>query len=132
LAAAQSLVSASQYDAAIAEAKLVKEPPRSMSGEIDLVLGDALLAKNEVDAAAERFRHYLDRERHPSQWLTVALRLAGALLGKPGEAHAIEAFRLAKRVETEGSAGTGAGNAKEIEKQALATIPFAKRKELEH
>ena len=130
LQAAQWLVGTGQLDAALVEARAIgKDAP--IGGAVDLVLADALLGKNDIEGAAGRFRAYLARDKHPPQWTTVALRFANALLQRPSEPHAEEAYRLARRVIEESSSGSGAGSARDLEKQALDTIPHTKRVALE-
>jgi soluble lytic murein transglycosylase len=129
--AAEWLVGVSQFDDALAEAKLVTADP-ALAGELDLVTADALLGKRDLDGAAAHYRSYLALGHHPGQWVSVALRFAGALLQRPSAKHAEEALALAQRVQFEAPGGMGAGNATDLEKQALATLPFARRKALEH
>jgi soluble lytic murein transglycosylase len=61
----------------------------------------------------------------------VTLRFARALLNHPSEVHAEEAARLARRVIYEAPAGAGGDEGREIEGQALGTLPSAKRKPFE-
>lgn len=129
LQAAQWLVGVGQLDAALAEAKAIALPV--LAPAVDLVLADIALGKKDIEGAAARFRAYLGREKHPPQWPTIALRFASALLQHPSEAHAEEAVRLARRVIYESSGGQGAGEAKELEKQGLGTLPTKRRKPLE-
>lgn len=128
LQAAQWLVGLGQHDAALAEAARVTEP--SLAGPLELVQADAFAGKKDFERAAKHFRAYLARDKHPPQWVTVALRFASGLLAHPSEAHAEEAIRLARRVSWEGN-GQGAGDAAEIEKRALETLPTKKRKAIE-
>ncbi|APR85864.1 Hypothetical protein A7982_11213 [Minicystis rosea] len=107
LQAAQWLVGIGQFDAAIADAKLCAE--QALAGPVDLVMADALLGKKDFAGAAKHFRAYLGRDKHPPQWVNVALRFANALLQHPTEAHAEEALRLARRVAWEASGGQGQG-----------------------
>jgi soluble lytic murein transglycosylase len=130
LLAAQQLVGIGQHDAAVAHAKQVKGAV--LAGAVDLVLADALLGKNDMEGAAKHFRAYLGRDKHPPQWVTVALRFAGALLRHPSEANAEEAARLARRVAWEAPGGQGAGEAKDLEKEALSTLPSKRRRAFEH
>ncbi|MFT3767788.1 MAG: transglycosylase SLT domain-containing protein [Minicystis sp.] len=129
LQAAQWLVGVGQFDAAIAEARLCADP--ALAGQIDLVLADAYLGKKDFNGAAKHFRAYLGRDKHPPQWVNVALRFANALLQHPSEAHAEEAVRLARRVAWEANGGQGAGEAADIEKKALDTLPSEKKKKIE-
>src|SRR5262249_44746315 len=76
LQAVQWLVGVGQFDAALADAKQVSLP--SLAGPVDLVVADALLGKKDFEGAAARFRKYLARDKHPPQWVTVALRFASA------------------------------------------------------
>jgi soluble lytic murein transglycosylase len=130
LQAAQWHVGVGQHDAALANVEKIKGDP-ALAGAVDLAAADALVGKNDLPGAAARWRAYLARDKHPPQWASITLRLANALLQRPSEAHAEEAIRLARRVEFESSGGAGAAAAKDIEKQALATLPVAKRKPFE-
>lgn len=130
LQAAQWLVGTGQFEAALVEAKAIgNDVP--IAGPVDLVMADALLGKKDIKGAAARFRAYLGRDKHPPQWATVALRFAGTLLQRPSEAHAEEAYHLARRVIEESTGGAGVDRAKDLEKQALDTIPSKQRKALE-
>lgn len=130
LQAAQWLTGIAQHDTAIANARAIA-PDLPIAGAVDLVLADALLGKNDMEGAAKHFRAFLAREKHPPQWVSVALRFATALLQHPSEARAEEAIRLARRVEFEATGGQGAGTAKDLVKQALSTLPSKKRKGFE-
>ncbi len=104
LQAAQWLVGTGQFDAALAEARAIgRDAP--IAGPVDLVMADALLGKNDLEGAAARFRAYLGRDKRAPQWATVALRFANALLQRPSEAHAEEAYRLARRLIEESPGG---------------------------
>ena len=130
LQAAQWLVGTGQFEPALVQARAIsKDAP--IGGAVDLVMADGLLGKNDIEGAAARFRSYLGRDKHPPQWATVALRFAGALLQRPSAAHAEEAYRLARRVIEESSGGAGVVRAKDLEKQALDTIPSKQRTALE-
>jgi soluble lytic murein transglycosylase len=131
LLAAEQLVGIGQHDAAIVHAKAAAKDP-GLAGAVDLVLADALLGKGDADAASKHFRAYLGREKHPPQWVTVTLRFASALLHHPSEANAEEAAHLARRVAWEAPAGQGAGEAKDLEKQALETLPSKRRHAFDH
>lgn len=129
LQAAQWLVGIGKHDEALASARAIG-PDLPIAGAVDLVMADALLGKGDIDGAAKLYRAYLARDhKHPPQWAQVALRFAGALLQHPSEARAEEAARLAQRVLDEAPAS--AGNAKELEKQAISTLPAKKRKAIE-
>lgn len=130
LQAAQWLVGVGQHDAALAAARAVSaEAP--LAGAVELVIADALLGKGDFEAAAKHLRSYLGREKHPPQWTAVALRFAAALLQHPSEPHAEEAVRLARRVAWEATSAPAAGSAKDLEKQALDTLPVKKRRAFE-
>ena len=131
LQAAQWQVGVGKFDAAIADLEGVGADP-ALAGPADLVMADALLGKNDFNGAAKHFRAYLGRDKHPPQWVTVALRFAGALLNHPKEAHTEEAVRLARRVLWESSGGMGGDSAKDIEKRGLETLPSKKRKAFTH
>jgi soluble lytic murein transglycosylase len=131
LEAAQWLEGAGAHDEALAEAKRAGDDP-AIASALDLVIADASSAKGDAEALASHLRSYLARDKHPPHWAETSLRLAEALLAKPSEAHAEEAVRLARRVIDESHGGAGAGAAKDVEKRALDSMPFDKRKRFEH
>jgi soluble lytic murein transglycosylase len=124
------LVKLGKHDEALQRAQAIKDNP-AIRDDLSLVLAEALAGKGDVDAAAPHFRAYLGKSAHPPDWIRVALRFARALLAAPSEEHAEEAIRLARRVLFEGEGGTGAGEARALEADALATLPFARRRPLE-
>ncbi|MCC6559309.1 MAG: lytic murein transglycosylase, partial [Polyangiaceae bacterium] len=128
--AAQLLGQAGDADGALSRAG---EVPAGLAieAELDLVVAQALAQKGDIDGAAARWRAYLGRSKRPAQWVQVSLRFARALLAHPDEARAEEAARLARRVIYEAPGGAGGGEAREIEAQALGTLPSAKRKPFE-
>jgi soluble lytic murein transglycosylase len=130
LQAAQWLVGVGQFDAALSDVAAIG-PNFAGAPAVDLVVADALLGKKDIEGASARFRAYLGREKRPAQWVTVTLRFALALRNYPSEAHAEEAIRLARRVIYESSGGVGVASAKDIEEQALSTLPQARRKAFE-
>ncbi len=130
LQAAQWLVGAGKPEGAIERARLVPQD-LPIAPAAELVIADALLAKNDMPAAAVRYRAYLAREKHPPNWVNVALRFSSALLHHPSEANNEEAVRLARRVLFESPGGQAAGTAKDLEKKGLEVLPEKKRKAFE-
>lgn len=98
---------------------------------LTLLRADALLGKGDLDAALPYYRAYLGKSAHPARWVEVTLKVARALLQKPSEEHAEEAIGLARRVIYEGPSGAGNADAKAIEKDALGSLPFPRRKAFE-
>lgn len=131
LQAAVLYAKAGQHDAALERLRALGAPLVT-SGDAELAFADALSGKGDVDGAAAHFRAYLALSARPPQWVAITLRFAKMLVGHPGEAHAEEAFALARKVADESPNGNGAGEAREIEQKALATLPHAKRARLEH
>ncbi len=126
------LVKAGQFDAAIERARRVPAG-LAIATDVELTLADALAGRDQgedFDAAAAIWRGYLKRAKG-SAWVPVALRLARGLLARPSEDHAEEAVTLARRVLFEAPGGQGAGDAKTMETDALATLSFARRKRFE-
>ncbi|MDC0682403.1 transglycosylase SLT domain-containing protein [Sorangium atrum] len=126
-AAADLLARAGQPDAALERARAVASDV-AIADELDRVVAGALADKGDIEGAAARWRAYLSRSLPASTWVPEALRFARALLRHPSEEHAEEAVRVARRVIDEAPGGAGAGEAKEIQDQALSTLPFAQRK----
>ncbi|WP_437298006.1 transglycosylase SLT domain-containing protein [Sorangium sp. So ce426] len=126
-AAADLLARAGQPDAALERARAVASDV-AIADELDRIVAGALADKGDIEGAAARWRAYLARSWPASTWVPEALRFARALLRHPSEDHAEEAIRVARRVIDEAPGGAGAGEAKEIQDQALSTLPFARRK----
>ncbi|WP_437761402.1 transglycosylase SLT domain-containing protein [Sorangium sp. So ce281] len=126
-AAADLLARAGQPDAALARARAVASDV-AIADELDRIVAGALADKGDIEGAAARWRAYLSRSWPASTWVPEALRFARALLRHPSQDHAEEAIRVARRVIDEAPGGAGAGEAKEIQDQALSTLPFARRK----
>jgi len=130
LQAAQWYVGVNQYDAAIAQASAAASYP-PIAGAVDLVLADALAGKNDLEGAIARWRSYLARDKHPAQW-------SRSRFGSRARCFSARARRTrgsdsrGERVEFESPGGAGAGNAKDISKQALATLAIDRRKAFEH
>jgi soluble lytic murein transglycosylase len=129
-AAADWLERADQHDAALERARKI---PAGLpfADQLELITASALAGKGDVDSAAARWRAYLGRQKSPPQWVTITLRFARVLLGNPTEERAEEALKLARRVRFEAPKGEGAGEAKQIESEALAILPFSRRKAFE-
>ncbi|WP_437279985.1 transglycosylase SLT domain-containing protein [Sorangium sp. So ce375] len=126
-AAADLLAKAGQPDAALERARAVASDV-AIADELDRIVAGALADKGDIEGAAARWRAYLARSWPASTWVPEAIRFARALLRHPSEDHAEEAIRIARRVIDEAPGGAGAGEAKEIQDQALSTLPFARRK----
>lgn len=129
-ASAEILERAGQHDAALDRVKAIT-PGLPIAKDIELITADALAGKNDIDGAAAAYRAFLARSPRSPQWLNVSLRFAKLLLRKATEERAEEAIRLARRVELEGPSGDGAGEAKQIQEEALGVLPFARRKAFE-
>ncbi len=94
---------------------------------VALTKARALVASRQVDAAAPIFRAYLAKRPRPSEWQIVALEWARALVNEPTHAHAQAAVTVARQVIFESPNGRGVGEARQVESQALATIPSKQR-----
>lgn len=129
-AAATLLGKAGDADGALAQAALVP-PGLAIEDELEPTVAAAHAQKGDIDAAAAAWRAHLARTPRPWGWVQTTLRFARALLAHPSEARAEEAALLARKVLDEAPGGAGAGEAKEIEAQALASLPFPRRKALE-
>lgn len=129
-AAADFLERADQHEAALEQAKQVPDE-LPLQTSMQLLRASALAGKGDHEAAFALWRVYLGTSRPPSQWVSVSLRFAKALLSRATEAHTEEALKLARRVRFEAPRGDGAGEAKEIEERAIAALPSAKRKPYE-
>ena len=107
-------------------------PGGAIDDEVMLVRAAALAGTGEVDAAATIWKSYLARTPKPDGWQLVALRCAKALLEQPSVAHAEQAIAVAREVIYESSRGQGVGEARELERRALATLPAGRRTRFEH
>jgi len=94
---------------------------------VALTRARALVASRSVDRAAPIYRAYLAKRPRPSGWQVVALEFARALVNQPTHLHAEEAVKVARQVIFESAGGRGVGEAREVERQALATIPSQRR-----
>lgn len=130
LAAAGLYAHSGRYDEALERLRALS-PGLAATGEIELTYADALAGKGDVDGAASHFRAYLAQGARPPQWVAITLRFAKMLAAHPSEARAEEAIDLARRVLDESPKGNGAGEARTLEQQMLATLPHAKRKRFE-
>ncbi len=92
---------------------------------------ESLVRTGALDLARPLYAGMIDGTARPSGWTLVALRLAKALLLKPGEARATEALALARAVMRSGSNGRGADEAEKLVKQAAARLPKAEREAYE-
>ncbi|WP_050435824.1 transglycosylase SLT domain-containing protein [Chondromyces crocatus] len=128
--AATLLGRAGEAEAALGQAALVP-PGLAIERDLETTVAAALAQKGDIEKAATTWRSHLARSPRPPGWIQTTLRFARALLAHPSEAHAEEAARLARRVLDEAPGGAGAGEAKEIETQALSSLPFPKRRPLE-
>ncbi len=98
--------------------------------EMLLLWARVLAAVRRVDEAAPLWRSYLQRSPRPGGWRHVALRFARALLNQPSLQRAEEAVSVARLVIYESRAGLGSGEARELEKRALSSLPANRRKGL--
>jgi len=95
---------------------------------LDLLRARAFADAGKVDKATPLYRAYLERVPKPKNWQVVALRYARSLLNQPSLAHAEEAVRIARMVMYESLGGRGVGEAREIEQQALLSLPHDRRR----
>jgi soluble lytic murein transglycosylase len=102
----------------------------ALAQERDLALAQAYSLRRDVDRAAPIWRAYLAHAPLPKGWQDVALRFARALLNQPSTDHAEEAVTVARQIIYASRGGRGVGEAQELERQALATIPTKRRKPL--
>lgn len=128
-ASAQLLSRSGQHEPALVRARAVA-PGLGVSGDVELVMADALAATGDIEGAAARWRSWL-KDRKGLQATTVAMAFARALLARPSEAHAEEAAQLCERVISESPGGAGVEEARKLREQALSTLPFPKRKRFE-
>ncbi|MEZ4306440.1 MAG: transglycosylase SLT domain-containing protein [Polyangiaceae bacterium] len=101
-------------------------PGLGIADELELVTAAALDGTGDIEGATNTWRAYLARNPRPSNWVTVTLRFANALLSHPSEARNEEAVKLARTI-LDGSSGAGVGEAKDIETKALALLPVKRR-----
>jgi len=104
---------------AIAPASRTSDRFRLLHAEAAIRAGDAQEGARDLDA-------FLSRSRRPPGSLTAALRVASALLVKPGADRAALAARAARRIVGLAT-GSIASEAYALEKRALDTLPRDKR-----
>jgi len=100
----------------------------TLADEAALLRARSLAALRRVDEAAPSWKAYLGREPRPADWQTEALRWARALLEEPSVAHAESAAEVAGLVIYQSPYGRGVGEARELERRAIATLPFDAQK----
>lgn len=98
-----------------------------LDDSVALAKADALAASRRIDEAADVWDAYLARSPRPGDWQVVALRYAKALLNQPSVARAERAVGVARIVIYESPGGRGVGEARDLEKRALETIPSQQR-----
>jgi soluble lytic murein transglycosylase len=124
--AAELLVKAGQPAEALARLNGIAAGT-AIDQAVALTKARALVASRQVDAAAPIFRAFLAKRPRPSEWQLVALELGRALLNEPSHAHAEETVTVARQVIFQSPNGRGVGEARQLETQALATIPSHQR-----
>ncbi|UQA63486.1 transglycosylase SLT domain-containing protein [Polyangium aurulentum] len=129
--AADLLERAGEHTQALAQLDQIPQGALPLTGELTLLRADTLRGKGDLDAALTHYRAYLGKSARPPRWIEVSLSVARALLSKPSEEHAEEAIALARRVLYEAPGGAGSGEARQIENDALGSLPFARRKAFE-
>ncbi len=83
---------------------------------------EALIRAGDAERGAETLEAWIDRTPRPPGWAKAALRVLGALTARPGEARALAAARVARKVL--GAAhGSSAAEAHALAQRALDTLP---------
>ena len=126
--AAELLLALTEPTQALARLAAVS-PGTPLDAQASALRPRALAASGDMAAAADAWRSYIARSPRPSDWQSVALAFARALLAHPSEAHAEEAARVARVVITEG--GRSVAEARALEEEALATVPLVRRDSFE-
>jgi soluble lytic murein transglycosylase len=106
-------------------------PGLAIDQALALTRARALASERRVDEAAPLWDRYLAADPKPRGFHLPALRYARALLSQPSVAHAEKAVEVARMVIYHSHRGRGVGEARELEKQALATLPSTKRSPLQ-
>jgi peptidoglycan lytic transglycosylase len=113
-------------------ARLTRIPTTlAIADEVALATAFAHVENRDVDAAQPIYDAYLARRPRPKGWVLVALRYAKALLNQPSVERAHKAVQVAREVIYNGPGGKGVGEARELEGQALGTIPSTRRRPLD-
>jgi soluble lytic murein transglycosylase len=111
-----------------AEKVLARSEASSVTSDARRTLADALVGAGKLDLAKPHYDAYLAEqtsERPSFDEAQTRLRYARHLLARPSEAHALRALEVVRKVVR---AGTKEG--RDLESQALATLPLPKRREL--
>jgi len=123
-----------QSEAALVRLMAISNESSAIHGEVARAKARALATtrdddgKRRLDEAGAIWDAYLAQQPRPRGWQVVALRYAKALLHAPSVPHAKRAVRIARLVIYESPRGRGVGEARELEQQALSTIPSPQRK----
>ncbi len=94
---------------------------------VDDAIVESLVRTGALEEARARYTGLIDGTQRPNGWTRVALRLAKALLAKPGEERARDALALASAVARSGPKGRGADEAEDLERDAAGRLPRAER-----
>lgn len=94
---------------------------------VDDAIVESLVRTGALADARARYAGLVDGSARPNGWTTLALRLAKALLSKPGADRAADALALASAVARSGPNGRGADEADKLVKQAIGLLPKEER-----
>ncbi len=126
LHAARLLVEIGEPSAALVRLDAMEPSPRHADATLT-IRARALAALSRIDEAAPLWQGFLAREPRPSEWQLEGLRFARALLNQPSEARAELAVSVARVIIHDSPFGKGGGEARELEQQALSTLPSTRR-----
>jgi soluble lytic murein transglycosylase len=114
-----------QHARALAALEAIDETDRT-NPRFAALHAEALVRSGQAERGAAALEAWLDRTPRPRGWATLALRVAGSLTARPGEARALAAARIARRV-LGAARGASAAEAQAIAKRALASLPRERR-----
>ncbi|NUO53936.1 MAG: lytic transglycosylase domain-containing protein [Polyangiaceae bacterium] len=120
---------AGNHDEAVKFAKTIDMKVVSKA-RVDDAIVESLVRIGEIEEARGRYAGLIDGTQRPYGWTRVALRLAKALLAKPGEDRARDALALASAVSHSGPKGRGADEAEDIERDAAGRLPKEERSKI--
>lgn len=114
-----------KHPAALAALEAIPEADRT-NPRFAVLHAEALVRAGDPVRGAEALEAWIDRAPRPAGWAPAALRVLGALTSRPGEARAVAAARIARKVLGAAS-GSSAVEAHALARRVVETLPRDRR-----